>query len=906
MRLADKQREFSLARLRDYTSLRGLQGRDRLDFLTLRVREMRDFIRQVHEDGAGGLELVHLYSGLIDSLICALYEEAEESYYSRYPRLEFPLAIVAVGGYGRRHLCPSSDIDLLFLYHHKLTPFVEAVTEWILYSLWDLGFEVGHAVRNLKELLNIAGEDSSVRTALMDFRFICGREEFFSSVRGDIEKYLLYTEGDSFIEERIAAMRKRHEKYGGVVFVLEPNLKEGKGGLRDLHTANWVMRVKFKASSEKELSLKGILSKRAEKNYYYLLDRILRMRNHLHLLSGKKTDVLSFEYQEKLAHFWGYRSHGNIRATESFMRFFYILSTQVAQLSGEMIEEVEKYLPERRILPAIFRKRQIIEGSLTLYRGKIYLNSSSFLRKDPSLYLKIFRFVQKSGYPLSEQAKRRLKKNLDLVDASFREKRENSVKFREIIREGKNLRLVLTEMNDTRFFGKFIPEFAHLFYRAQQDLYHRFTVDVHSILAASVLPELEERAERGEKLTEEENRFLEIYRQVSNRDLLLLTILFHDIGKGLGHGHSERGEKLIRQVMERLGFSPGEVEESAFLVRHHLQMSSVAQKRDMHDIETVFSFARLIGTKERLDMLYLLTYADLKAVNEDGWNRWRALLITELYEKALHIITQGEYSVPTVKERVQERKSLFREKLGGVPGAFVDRYLEQVPDRYLLSTDPEKAPDHFTLFTSFSGEPVVTFNDRAEGGYTEVTILTPDTHGLFALITGVFASHNVNILSASIYTTAEGLAFDIFNVQYLGGPLGEGEKRDRLLADLKGVLKGEKKVESLLRTRRRGVSDRKGIQYRPTRIIVDNESSSLYTIVEVITYDREGLLHDITRTLSDEGLDIYLSKISTKADQVVDVFYLTDRKGRKVTSPSRIERVRRKLLSAVEGEEGSE
>ncbi len=900
-RLVDEERASALTRLLDYSTVRSAGKREFFEFLKGRVREFREYLWTEHERGAGGLELVRVHTALIDRLICELYRRASEEYYSKYPRLDFPTAILAVGGYGRKDLCPYSDIDLLILYHYKMTPFVEAVTEEVLYALWDLGFQVGHAVRNVKEVLRMAGEDASIRTALMDYRFICGERKFFESVKKDMDRFLLFTSGDRFIEERIHDLKERHRKHGDVVCLLEPHIKEGKGGLRDLHTAIWVMKVKFKASSMKELSLKGVLPRRSEKNYYYLLDQLLRIRNHMHFLAGRKNDLLTFELQEELARFWGYRQHGIFRAAERFMRFYYVIATQCAQLSEELIEQVERYLPEKKIFPSYFRKRQVIDDRFTIYRGKIYINRSKYLKEDPSLYMKIFQHVQRTGNPLSSQAKRRMKKVLAVVDNEFRGRKDVAARFREILDEGKNLKLVLTEMNDCRFLGKYIPEFSHLFYRAQQDIYHRYTVDIHSIMAATVLPELEERDSKGESLTNEEQQILEIFREVENRALFILAVLFHDIGKGLGHGHSRIGESLVEGIMNRLGFTKEEVDDCKFLVRHHLEMANVAQRRDMHDIELIYNFASLVGSKKRLDMLYLLTYCDLRAVNEDSWNRWRALLLSELYEKTLNIVVQDEFKLPPMKKVIEEAKEKFREKLIGKPVVEVDRFLSELPERYFLSVSADRASDHFELFSSFESDPITKVFPFARKGFTEVALVCSDEHGLFAKVTGTLASHGINILSASAFTTGGGVAFDVFNVDYLGKPLTDEKKIERLVKDLKDVLQGAVEVDELLGKRRVVGKKGKTVQYRPTRVIIDNESSSFFTIVEIFTYDRVGLLYDISRSITGEGYEISLSKISTKADQVADVFYITDRGGEKILDPKKVEKLKERIFESIEG-----
>ena len=887
----------------DFSPFVPLEGDPFRRSLKKRLEEYREFIAKGHLAGWGGLESVRVNTKFFDSLICFLYENAKERYYSRYPRLDFPLSIIAVGGYGRSDLCFQSDLDLLFLYHYKVTPFVEAVTEVILYELWDLGLTVGHAVRNVREAVSYAREDPTVRTALLDYRFICGNREFFESIRKNLDNFLLYSGGDRFIKERIDALRERHQKQGGVVYLLEPNIKEGMGGLRDLHSALWSLRVKFKARGLHDLMMKGAITGRSEKNYHYFMDNLLRIRNHVHLIAGRKNDIISFDIQEDLARFWGYRDMGTVRGAERFMRFYYIISTQSRQLSEELIEDVERHMVRNVPLHIKLRERSMIDNHFVRYREKLYVNSSRSFVSEPSLLITIFEQSQKMGTPLSSQAKRRIKKVLGVVDEGFRYDREIAEGFKGILERGTSLRHVLMEMNESRFLGKFIPEFSHLYFRAQQDIYHRFTVDIHSIMAASVIPGIEERLGTNGDVTEEERYFYEIYQRIENRPLFLLTVLFHDIGKGLGHGHSKIGESMVEGIMQRMGFSAEEVEDCRFLVLNHLEMTHLAQRRDMHDIEMIYNFAKQIGTAKRLDMLYLMTYCDLKSVGEDSWNEWRGMLIKELYEKGMNVIEQGEFKLPPFHSILIEKKEKISESLSEFNEGEMEKFLDEVPERYILSTPDDRIYGHFMLLKEFKGEPIITLKGFPDMKFSELLIICNDTHGLFSRIAGVLAAHNINILGANISTSKHDIALDTLQINYLGEPLMDTSKVERLRHDLRMVIRGDLEVEPLLEKRasaiRRG---EKMVKYRPTRVLIDNETSSRYTIIDIFTYDRVGLLYDITRTLSSLGYEINLSKISTKADQVADVFYLVNSRGEKITDEVELEELKKALYDASEGE----
>jgi [protein-PII] uridylyltransferase len=898
----NKGTDISLSKLNDFSPFLTLDRKSIKEVIKERREEFGQYLWNSHSSGAGGIDLVRVNAQFFDSLICFLFETSKRSYYKKYPKLEFPVAILAVGGYGRMDLCPQSDIDLLFLYHYKLNPFVEAVTEEMLYSMWDIGLTVGHAVRNVKEALSYAAEDSSIRTALMDYRFVCGNYPFLERSKSTLDRFLLYSSGDKFIEERIRDLRRRHKKFGGVVYLLEPNIKEGKGGLRDLHTILWTLKVKFKAVTLRELVTKGVLSPRSEKNLYYILDNLLRIRNHIHFITGRKTDVINFELQENLAEFWGYRKHGIFLGTERFMRFYYILATLCSQLTEEIVEEVEKFLPEREkkkfYLP--FKKR-ISDGNFSTYNGKLYVNSSLSFIRSPELIMKIFSYSQESGNPLSSQAKRRIKKVLNIVDSRFRWNRDVANEFLDIFKRGKDLGRVLMEMNECRFLGKYIPEFSHLFFRVQQDIYHRFTVDIHSIMSASVMTEIGERVRKNESLSDEERHFFDIYSKIRKKPLFLLSVLFHDIGKGLGHGHSKIGESLGEGILKRFGMGNEEIEDYKFLVRNHLEMANISQRRDMHDIEMIHNFAMKVGSVNRLEMLYLLTYCDLKSVSEDSWNQWRSMLIRELYEKARNILEQGEFKLSPFHEFLSARMDNIRSMLDEFDEERVEHFLQSLPDRYFLSTPEDRFYEHYNLFVSYKGEPLIDVKNYLDKRYSEITVVCRDSHGLFSKITGVIAAHNVNILGANVTTSKGDVALDSFQINYLGGAFRDANKVEKLTGDLISVIRKDLDVEALMATRgTERARDGKIVKYRPTRVQIDNETSRNFTIVDIFTYDRVGLLYDITKTISSLGYEIYLSKISTKADQVADVFHICDPPSKKIDDPEKVEELRDAIYEAIE------
>ncbi|MEW6719940.1 MAG: [protein-PII] uridylyltransferase, partial [Thermodesulfobacteriota bacterium] len=716
------------------------------------------------------------------------------------------------------------------------------------------------------------------------------------------DRFIYYASGDRFIDRKIEEMRSRHEKVGSTVFLLEPNVKEGRGGLRDLQTAVWTARVKYKCRNLAELRQKGVVDFRAVEGIRLVMDYLLRVRNELHYVLGKKSDVLTFEAQEQIAERFRYRKQGVSLGVERFMKSYYLHAASAAQLTQEILEGVGRPLPDDAppALKSFFSlRRRWVGNEGILYKGKLQVNDSAALEKEPIRIFEFFRTLQQTKSILSLQAKRILQGTLPVIGEEFRGDREAAARFLEILGDPAHLRETLLAMNECLFLGRFIPEFAPLYCRVLRDIYHVYTADIHSIRCASVLA----RIAVSDRRTPEEEGFLRIYGTVRNKALLTLAILLHDIGKGKGHGHSRIGAEIVGRIGARWGLKEEEISDLVFLVEQHLLMANVSQRRDLHDIEMILSFTETVRTPARLDMLYLLTYADMREVGPDVWNQWKAMLLGELYEKARNVLEQGVLKHP-FEERAFLRRRMVEELLRDEPGDSGVRFVARVDDRYLLATPDSRFTAHCRLLARFDGKtPIVEAIDSPEAGVTEFIVLCPDERGIFAKIAGTLSANGLNILNASIATTLDGVALDTFYVNWRGKSLRGEAKKERVAADLAAVLSGRLSVETLIAAPKVGKFVRDKVpRYRPTKVKFDNASSSRYTVVDVFTYDRIGLLYDITSTLTSLGIDIHLSKISTKADQVADAFYLVDRDGKKITDPERQEEVRQAVLQAI-GEE---
>jgi [protein-PII] uridylyltransferase len=875
-----------------------LPDRDFLDLLKEFLKGTHNVVREEQRQClCGGAQACRKISCAMDTVLSALYDRALGRFRRSTPITSNRMAVLAVGGYGRSELCPHSDIDILFLHGYKVDQFVESMTESMLYPLWDLGLEVGHSVRNIKETIKLAGSDDSIRTSLLDHRLVAGDQPLYDVSTAELDRFLYYHAGDKFIEKKIGEMRSRHAKIGSTVYLLEPNIKEGRGGLRDLQTVVWCARIKYKCNDLSEVRKKGVVGARTVEAIRHVLDYLLRVRNELHYLQGKKADVLGFEVQERLAERFGYRHMGSNQAVERFMRTYYLHAASADRLSDEVLEEVGRFLPEEGSRkPFFFLKRKLVGDGGILYKGQLQVKDRSSFEKEPIRILEFFRSMQRTKSILSPQARRNIQMSLPAMGAAFREDREAAKLFLEILSDPSHLRETLLAMNESRFLARYIPEFAPLYCKVQRDIYHVYTVDIHSIRCASVLSEIWVSTAR----TREEEQFHRIHASVRNRGLLHLATLFHDIGKGRGHGHSRIGAEIVANIGARWGLPERDISDLVFLVEQHLLMANVSQRRDLHDIEMILSFADTVGTASRLDQLYLLTYADMKEVAPDVWTQWKSMLLAELYEKGRNVLDQGAIKRP-FEEHAQLRRQQVREILSGEPRDTVDRFLSMVGERYLLATPDGRFVEHCRTLAAFDGKtPIIVATDSPETGITEFLVVCPDERGLFAKIAGTLSANSMNILNASISTTVDRVAVDTLYVNYLGKSLQGDPKKDRVIADLSRVLRGETGVEALMAEPRAGKYVRDRVpRYRPNRVVFDNSVSSRCTVVDIFTYDRIGLLFDITSTLSALGIDIALSKISTKADQVADVFYIADSNGKKIFTPERQEEIRNALLESI-------
>ncbi|HEY2988895.1 MAG TPA: [protein-PII] uridylyltransferase [Candidatus Binatia bacterium] len=884
------------------------------------IERARNLMLKRHRAGAGGREIVAAYTTLIDHLIVRIFDAASRDYSERYPSWNPRFALVAQGGYGRAELNPQSDIDLLFLYHWKVTPYVEAVTEKLLYTLWDAGLTVGHATRNVGDSTRMALKDMKIRTALLDARYLCGDDALYAEFDKAVEDTLTKKNGEQFIREKLAESRERHGRYGGSVYLLEPDIKESEGGLRDIHTALWIAKMKLRIRSLDDLTRHRVIREKDLATLKAAQDFLWRLRNELHFHSKKHQDQLTFEEQEIVAHALGFRDNENVKGVEAFMRGYYLEASQISRISTLIIHRLTE--PSE---PAQWQWRGRAAGpagneirpGVLISRGALWITKPSILTSHPENLIAIFADAQRNKVEISHETRELVRQHLDLIDDKFRRAQAVNALFLGILKYKERVYEALTEMHRTGVLGALIPEFGRLLCMALHDLYHIYTVDQHSLRLVKELEHL-----KAGEFRDQLPLLTQLARETEKSEILYLGLLFHDIGKGLGGGHSELGRDIARGIAGRMGLDVDDTAQLEALVLHHLLLAHTAFRRDIDDDKLVLDFAKKLGTVSNLKMLYLLTYADMKSVGPQVWNQWKASLLEQLYLSALQVLEgleEGEFRTEDRLSKIRRIQARLEPRLSGRnPPEKIQAFFGSMPERYFLSTPEEDVPSHLELIERFekltaaskvdgqfkSQVYVSAVRHMPDKEYSEITICTTDRPGLFANIAGVFAAMGLDILSARIITRKDGLILDVFRISHMGASevVMKTERWDRVRSLLESALGGKIDVAKVVEQSARPSLLKKRVPKVPTAVLIDNRASEDFTIVEVYTQDRIGVLFTITHTLHRLGLSIHLAKISTNVDQVADVFYVADEHGGKIHDAARLETIRRDLYQTLAAE----
>jgi [protein-PII] uridylyltransferase len=863
------------------------------------VTGARERLRGWHDEGASGVAVVDAWTGAIDRLIEFLFEAATAAYRRRYVQLDQRCAVLAQGGYGRAELNPQSDIDLLFLYPHKVTPYVETVNEKILYTLWDTRLQVGFAVRSVSECVRLAATDLKIKTALIDARSICGDAPLAQEFERALDRDIKPRATARFFREKLSESDARHHEYGDSVYLLEPQLKEGQGGLRDLHTALWIAKIKFKVSSLRELAVKGVMNAGELAEIERARDFLFRVRNAMHFLTGSHQDQLTFELQELVAVNLGYAAsgNGNLKPVERFLKDYYLQASTVTRFAQAIIDRsVNPPRPYRLIGRMMART---IRPGVQIVGGELAVTSSEIFADDPTELMRLFADAQRHGVRFSSSLADLIRNNAQRLGAEERGDDRVIAAFLQVLRSPYRVYETLHEMHKLGVLSRMIPEWEHLLCLVLHDLYHIYTVDEHSLMGVREL----ERLRNGE-FADALPLLTQVMREVDKVELLFLGIMMHDAGKGLGGGHSEKGAKFALDLAARLKLNEDDTRELEFLVKHHLVMSHLAQRRDIHDDKLIGEFAALVGTTDSLRRIYLLTYADMRATGPKVWNNWKDMLLGETYLRVTDAFARGlepvdrKERVARIRERVLADARASRD---AAAVAELERFLVSMPDIYFLTTPEALMADHAVLVRRAREQGVatsVTHNPAYE--FSEFTVATPDRPGLFAILTGVLAARGMNIVGARIATSEDGIALDAFRVSHLDrrAVALDEERWQKTRELLDDVLGGRRDLDQVMtQAERPGLLDRKRVPRVATEVVVSNSASDEYTVIDVYTHDRVGLLYRIARSLYELGLSIHLAKISTNVDQVLDVFYVTEADHRKCTRTGEIQRALAAALS---------
>jgi [protein-PII] uridylyltransferase len=864
----------------------------RLEVLRQHLASNVDFLRAAHLGGASGQQSVQAYAAFMDGFLGTLYRLAVDDA-RREGLTATPLVLVALGGYGRGELHPLSDLDLMVIYDGEMGPYVQRATQGLLYALWDLGLQVGHAVRSLPDCLAMARTDFPSRTSMQQARFLVGDRRLFNRFRKVLAENVYQKDFAQFLETTLTERDQRYRKFGGSPYMGEPNVKESAGGLRDIHTAMWLASTKFGTRTLRELADKRLITAREQKAADEALTFLWRVRNELHFLSGHKNDVLSRDIQPQIAKNFGYTADELSLGVEKFMRDYYLHARVIHRVSRRLIARCRETLSRRASVQRRLRQEALADG-LIVIDEQLHLAQPDgrAFREDPLRLLKVFWHSHQLGFELGIDVERAIEESLDLIDDAFRASAEARDLFLGICRNWGRAAQTFREMHELGVLGRYLPEWGALTCLVQYDVYHKFSADQHSLIAVQNL----EALAPGQSADSEGNA--QVVSELERPGLLMLGMLLHDIGKGRGHGHVAKGIPLIETLTARIGLPPDDAEKVIFLVAHHLTMSHIAQRRDIDDPKTVESLAGVCRTPEHLRMLYLLTCADMRAVGPGVMTGWQAQILWDLYARTLVHLTGGQRERPT-REAVAQR--VIEAMRGEVPRTTLAAHLAMLSERYLATTSPQRIAAHLRLLDRLAEEGVLATElfHHPDLGSSELVVATRDVPGLFSLIAGSLAAQGINILSAQIHTRADGIVIDTFQVN---DPFGEAVTEEarwrRTLEALRRVLRGEVSVEELLARRRAVHPGAEGVA-GPPKISLDNQLSDSHTVLEVKCPDRVGLLYVITRTLSAHGLDIGSARIATEIDQAYDTFYLTDRQGRRLEDEAAMARVRESLEDAL-------
>ncbi|MGV1790299.1 [protein-PII] uridylyltransferase [Rhizobium sp. A37_96] len=867
-------------------------------------QEGREEARRLLVARGGGLDCAHRISWLQDQIITVLYDFTVRHV---YPKQADAFSVTAVGGYGRDTLAPGSDIDLLFLFQPKPASDTHKAVEFILYMLWDMGFKVGHATRTVEECIQQAKSDMTVRTAVLETRYICGNAPLARELQARFDKEIVTNTGPEFIAAKLAERDERHRKAGDTRYLVEPNVKEGKGGLRDLHTLFWISKYYYHVRDPAELVKLGVLSKQEYRLFQKAEDFLWAVRCHMHFLTGKAEERLSFDIQRDIAEALGYHARPGLSAVERFMKHYFLVAKDVGDLTRILCAALEDQQAKATpgltgVISRFANRSRKIPGTVEFVedRGRIALANPDVFKRDPVSLIRLFFVADINGLEFHPDALKRVTRSLNLIDNDLRENEEANRLFLAILTSKRDPALILRRMNEAGVLGRFIPEFGKIVSMMQFNMYHHYTVDEHLIRAVEVLSEIDKgKAEDIHPLTNK------LMPGIEDRDALYVAVLLHDIAKGREEDHSEAGAKVARKLCPRFGLSPKQTELVVWLIAEHLTMSMVAQTRDLTDRKTIIDFADRVQSLDRLKMLLILTVCDIRAVGPGVWNGWKGQLLRTLYYET-ELLLAGGFSEVSRKERAEAAAQALEHALSDWNQKDRKAYVKLHYQPYLLSVPLEDQIRHtqFIRQADKAGKVLATMvRTDSFHAITEITVLSPDHPRLLTVIAGACAAAGANIADAQIFTTSDGRALDTIHVsREFADDADELRRAGTIGKMIEDVLAGRKRLPEVIATRTKNRRKNKAFVIPPS-VIISNSLSNKFTVIEVECLDRTGLLSEITAVLSDLSLDIQSARITTFGEKVIDTFYVTDLVGQKISNENKRAYITARLKAVMAGEE---
>ncbi len=812
------------------------------------------------------------------------------------------VAIVAVGGYGRGTLAPGSDIDLLFVMPGKANEGVTKVVEFVLYALWDARQKVGHATRTIEECLRLSKTDNTIMTSILEARFICGSKKQFDELTSSFRRNVLQTSAKKFVSEKLAERDSRHAKFGESRYSVEPDIKDGKGGLRDLHTLFWIAKFLFEANTPEELAEKGAFSREELRQFQKCEDFLLAVRCHLHFIAKRGEEKISFDRQSELAERLGYKGHAGLKHVERFMKHYFLIAKDVGDLTRIFCASLEaKHLKDAprlsRVITDFFTGGRITHSGHKDFRidsGRVTHSAPEIFARDPTNLLRIFRIASEQNAEVHPDALKIIRQSLRLIDEKVRQDADANALFLDLLTKSHDPETILRMMNEAGVLGRFLPEFGKIVAMMQFNMYHHYTVDEHLIRTVGVLHGIENGTLKGDHPLS-----ASIFPSLKSRRALYVAALLHDVAKGREEHHSIAGERIARELCPRLGLSSSETDTVAWLIRHHLVMSETAQMRDLHDFKTILDFTGVVQSLERLKLLLVLTVCDTRAVGPGVWNGWKGQLLRTLYTEAEPMLTGGHTAVSR-KERVQAAQHLFLSHHADWDDERKKQACAKHYDAYWLNVPPERQLQHETLIANATPREVTTeIKTDAFAAITEITIYAPDHPRLLAMLFGACTAANANIVGAQIFTTTDGMALDTILLQReFAEEADERRKAEHVCATITKVLRGQMRLRDVLQHAQAPQGRAKAFTVEPT-VMIDNAQSNKYTLVEINGLDRLGLLHALTEALFHLNLNIGSAHITTFGEKAVDVFYVTDLTGGKIESETRQKQIEARLIDVL-------